>query len=221
MGERITGTSHHENKFFSGDVLNFLTSEQFRNLVLAGKISLGLARPKLHDPEGRDKPQKEIFQDVLKDIQPPLEVALSFPLRFDSQAVHEMWPGRSQVSQKQKSPIFKSIGNRWDEFVEFMTSAESQVLILVSPSGSAIALWREQIGNNWRVSELREQVSAGLTGKRVPLRARYSSQDPAEALLNNSFHGSQTRDEVLTETQVIVNLLKRWVDEAGDKSANV
>lgn len=176
-------------------VSELLASEKVLDLAISGCLTLAMIRPSLDGrtnlAEGGDVDAAETIEASISE----LGVLAKFAVSFDDQSVEKFYEGQPRDAQlgqpPQKEMFFKS---RWDEFKYIMTSGPTTILLLHSPNGDAIGLWRNQVGH-WNIEDRRDPST---------IRGRYGIDN-----YNNLIHGSDSPESVVNELSILCELLDR------------
>lgn len=164
------------------------------DLIKAGYITIGMIKPRLdqHIDLGKvevDFPSdSEIVSHVMAMIDSPLEVLATVSMRMSPKMVEEFYLS-SKPNMQNKEPDGKTT---WQHFHDLMASGPVTFMVIGSPEGNAIELWRQKIGRSWDVA------------KSQPGQFRNLMKSNA----NNGFHGSDKIQAVIDELNFITKHMK-------------
>lgn len=192
-----------ESEAFALAVAEIVSSQEFQGLIDAGKITYAMIKPRLHEGvEGslEGKSDWEIESVLMREVQPPLEVILSFSFTMSQGMLDHFYEGKPKKTQLNALPIDrKRYGmnhlTRWDEFGALMTLGPSTAMILYEPNGHAVPIWRDQMGDTWDVAKAKREFPNSV-------RARFA-KDPH----NNFVHGSDSPESVKRELNLVTHVL--------------
>lgn len=174
-------------------VLDILSDSILRDEILAGNVTLAMIRPNV-GPEANTEglPDSECAVQIEEMIMGLGELA-KFSFRFIKDAAEEFYGGGPEISMSKETPRNPdNYKTRWPEFIDFMTSGPTTVLLLHSPGSDAIAKWRSHLGH-WNIDEVRDTSTIrGQLGV-----SKY----------NNLVHGSDAPEAVLRELNIIAHCL--------------
>jgi nucleoside diphosphate kinase len=173
----------------SGELAELLHSPELAEEIKAGRVTVAMIRPRV-GPEANleDLPDLEAAEQVEQMIH-DLGVVAKFSVVFDRNTVEEFYGGGPQASMEKQAPIDPGkYTSHWPEFINFMSSGPSTVLLLHSPDGDAIERWRSHLGH-WNIDENRDPSTIrGTLGVN-----KY----------NNLVHGSDSPESALRELDII------------------
>ncbi len=170
-----------------------LNSGEMRDLVEGGYVTVGMIKPRLDKHMDLDKVEvgfsgdSDLVDHVLNMVDDPLEVLATISLKMTPDMVEEFYAGSKKNMQKPE-PDNRST---WEHFHELMASGPVTFLIIGSPEGNAINIWREKIGQSWDVT------------KSKPGELRHLMKNNR----NNGFHGSDSELAVKNELRFITSHL--------------
>lgn len=181
-----------------GKVIEVLSHPGLTELIDDGKLTFAMIRPRA-DLNRRGLSDVEAAEAIARDIRAPLEVVFSISARFERKMIDELYDEKPKVTQRELAAMKypDKFNNRWEEFADLMSSGAVTVLLLFSPGGKAIQLWREQIGHL--------DIAVAKEGT---LRKTWAIDT-----YNNLLHGSDSPDAVRRELGVLLRLLHSFVPE--------
>lgn len=187
--EDLDRTSQNQSNESLSQVLDLLNDPRLGEGIAAGNITLAMIRPNV-GPEANNLGLEDI--DAAEKIEEMIEglgVLAKFSILFSHEAAEEFYGGGPQESMSKESPRNPvKYESRWPEFVDFMTSGPTTVILLHSPNGDAIPRWRSHLGH-WNIDEVRDKTTIrGILGVN-----KY----------NNLVHGSDAPESVLRELSII------------------
>ena len=178
-----------------GEVIALLNHPKTLEQVRAGNLTLAMIRPHV-GPEANllglsDSGCVQLIEERIQG----LGVAAKFSLQFDQETIDAFYSGDPQsvmlIAEPEDPYRFDS---RWPEFKEFMASGPTTILLLHSPNGDAVDLWRACLGH-WNIERFRDPSTIrGSLGVNV---------------FNNLVHGSDVSASVERELNIITKLLRR------------
>jgi nucleoside diphosphate kinase len=177
------------------DVIASLKNDSVIELLASGKATLAMIRPNIDGSVKRELIQNggSAADNIEYHIQ-NLGMLIKFKFKFDKQAIHEFYSGKSQVIQMNRPPERDfALSSRWEEFVGIMTSGPVTGYILTAPDDAA-ATWRQQMGH-WDVVNRADPAT---------LRGKFGVHN-----YNNLLHGSDSSEEALRELKVILRCIER------------
>lgn len=169
-------------------------------LVLDGKLTVGLVKPKAYEGLDPDLSDQEAADMILSDVTNRLDendLVVPIPVKF----------GRDEAYNFYRQPYVKMHGRVDDEgqnisesIVSFISSGPATFLLIYREEGDAVEWWRKQMG-------------ATFPSEAAPdtLRGKYAFDVP-----NNKVHGSDSRENALKE----VDFLRRYLQEVQDLTLN-
>ena len=190
----------------SSDVLKLLSEPDLIERVSRGEITLAMIRPNV-GPEANTKGLSDLecaqfIEEMIKD----LGVLAKFSFRFTKEVVEEFYEGSPRERMENGPPKNQKYNSRWPEFIDFMTSGPTTVLLLHSPKGDAIDKWREQIGH-WNIDEVKDPSTIrGVLGVDV---------------FNNLIHGSDSSGAVIREINLISKAIKSQDENSGPNNNTI
>lgn len=185
------------------EIISILKSQEFREEVRAGKVTVGMIKPRLEEAvkDGTVQTVKdwERAQEIINIISSQIDTILQISVQFTEPMVEEFYAGKPKEAQLQNPPINpdrygQRHENRWQEFMALMTSAPVTFLILAKEDGTAIDTWRQMLGGSWDINQ----------AKPGSLRATYPHENH-----NNIFHGSDSPESVLKELDFLIAYLEQ------------
>lgn len=163
-----------------------------------GNVTLAMIRPNV-GPEANTKslPDLECAWEIEGMIN-NLGILAKFSFCFGLEEVEEFYQGdpkERMLIEPPKNP--KEYTQRWPEFKDFMASDPTTALLLYSPNGNAIQLWRSHLGH-WNIDEVRDPSTIrGILGVN-----KY----------NNLVHGSDSPEAIKRELKIISRCLLKATD---------
>lgn len=193
------------------EIIDILKSDDFRQEVLRGKVTIGMIKPSLDEAVKDEAVQSDTdwdrAQELIQVISDKLDVILQISIRFTEAMVNQFYEGMPKDTQMTQSPANpnrygQTHQTRWEEFVALMTGAPATFLILAKEDGRAIETWRKMMGGSWDISQAEPNS----------LRATYPIENH-----NNVFHGSDSPASVFKELDFLIAYLEESIslqDEA-------
>lgn len=175
-------------------VLDILSEPRLSDEILAGNVTLAMIRPNI-GPEANVEglPDSECAEQIEEIIMGLGEVA-KFSFQFTKDTAEEFYGGDPEVSMSKEAPRNPDkYQTRWPEFIDFMTSGLTTVLLLHDPNGDAIVKWRSHLGH-WNIDKIRDTST---------IRGQLGVDK-----YNNLVHGSDSPEAVLRELSIIGECLK-------------
>lgn len=185
-----TTLTHFENELQSQEIIDLLRGDALLQQVTDGNVTLAIIRPELEGSTNIEGQDIELAEKIERSIV-RLGVMAKFSVRFDAEAVDEFYD-ETKESQLGKNSERNGSSNRWEEFSGIMTAGPSTVLLLYSPNGDAIDLWRSQVGH-WDIVNRADPDT---------IRGRFGVDN-----YNNLVHGSDGIDSVFRELDIIARCL--------------
>lgn len=169
-----------------------LGSQEMRELIDSGNITIGMVKPRLDVYMDLDKVQVTFGDDValerhvLNMIEQPLEVLAEISMQMTPEMVNKFYSGNPKENMQASfdEPDGRSV---WDHFNDLMASGPVTFLVIGSSEGDAIGRWRQAIGKSWDVT------------KSSPGELRHLMRSNS----NNGFHGSDKPQAVKDEIKFI------------------
>ena len=129
-----------------------LQGKEMSDLIKAGYITIGMIKPRLDRHIDRhidlekvevDFPEDDakIVNGIMNLIDSPLEVLATVSMRMSPEMVEEFYVS-SKPNMQNKEPDGKTT---WQHFHELMASGPVTFMVIGSPNGNAIDLWRQKI----------------------------------------------------------------------------
>lgn len=187
--EDLDRTSQNQSNESLSQVIDLLNDQRLEEEILAGNITLAMIRPNV-GPVANNLGLEDIdAAEKIEEMIKGLGVLAKFSILFSQEAAEEFYGGGPQESMSKESPRNPDeYESRWPEFVDFMTSGPTTVILLHSPNGDAIPRWRSHLGH-WNIDEVRDETTIrGILGVN-----KY----------NNLVHGSDAPESVLRELSII------------------
>lgn len=187
--EDLDRTSQNNTNESLSQVLDLLNDLRLGEEIAAGNITLAMIRPNV-GPEANNLGLEDT--DAAEKIEEMIEglgVLAKFSILFSQEAAEEFYGGGPQESMSKEKPRNPDeYESRWPEFVDFMTSGPTTVILLHSPNGDAIPRWRSHLGH-WNIDKVRDETTIrGILGVN-----KY----------NNLVHGSDAPESVQRELSII------------------
>lgn len=190
MRNSISGTS---------EALHILEDPDVQGLLSSDYATLAMLRPLAEENIDPYLLVGSAHDTLERSINPVLSVYKKFFFTFDEQMVDNFYEGTSKQDQLVKpAEHYTHLPSRWHEFVHVMTAGTTTGLILYSPRGNAVNLWRRQIGH-WDVEGHRNTET---------LRGRFALKN-----FNNLIHGSDSPKSAVREIAIIVEGLRRQLSQ--------
>ena len=132
-----------------------LLETEMGDLINAGYITIGMIKPRLDKHIYLNKVEvdfpsdSEIVNDVITKINSPLEVLATVSMRMSPEMVEEFYVS-SKPNMQREEPDGRTT---WQHFHELMASGPVTFMVIGSPDGNAIDLWRQRIGRSWDVTK--------------------------------------------------------------------
>lgn len=181
------------------EIIDILEDSRLQAEIAAGNVSLAMIRPNV-GPEANvlGLPDIEASNEIEGLIQ-NLGFTAKFSFRFNKEAVEEFYGGdpRDGMS-KGTAKDSEKYSNRWLEFVDFMTSGPTTAILLFSPNGDAIPLWRSHLGH-WNIDKERDPNT---------IRGKLGVDK-----FNNLVHGSDSPQSVSRELEIIKSCLRASLED--------
>lgn len=173
-------------------IITALESKDFEDLIDQGKLTVAMIRPQANESAlaGTDR---SAAQQILDEIKKNQQVVYEFSCIFSRNMCENFYTGAPMLNQQAIRAVRNPSINRWEEFVQLMTSGPSTVLILYTQDGTAIPRWREQVGN--RDNDKSDPIHS--------IRGKFGLPDN----YNNLVHGSDSIESVKREIQFFRNYL--------------
>ena len=176
------------------ELVMLLQHDDLENQIYQGNITLAMVRPNVG-------PTANIFglsdMDCAEKIEEMIEglgVLAKFSVIFSEEIVEEFYDGEpKEVMLRAEPENPDEYDNRWPEFVKFMASGPTTIILLHSPNGDAIPQWRKHLGH-WNIEKYRDEAT--IRGKL------------AVNVFNNLVHGSDAPESVLRELAIIRKCLE-------------
>lgn len=174
-------------------VIELLDDPRLLDEINRGNITLAMIRPNVGDGSNiLGLPDLKAAHEIESLIE-GLGYTAKFSFRFDTDAVEEFYGGDPKESMSKGVARDDVIyPNRWLEFRDFMTSGPTTAILLYSPDGNAIGLWRAHLGH-WDIDEKRDSDT---------IRGKLGVDK-----FNNLVHGSDAPGSVLRELEIIKGCL--------------
>ena len=179
-------------------VIDLLRDPRLADEITAGNVTLAMIRPQVGpDANQRGVPDLEAADEIEEMIM-GLGVMAKFSFTFSAHAAETFYAGgpqSSMLNEPARNPL--QYDTRWPEFVDFMSSGPTTVLLLHSPKGDAIPRWRAHLGH-WNIDEVRDPAT---------IRGRFGVNK-----YNNLVHGSDASEAVIREIGIITDCLVSTVE---------
>ncbi len=180
-------------------IVNLLESNGFKELISQGKITLAMIRPNVGpDANLLGMPDLEAAEEIEKKIT-GLGFSMKFSFVWPKESITEFYDGGPKASMQKEKPIDPAkYPTRWEEFVDFMSSAPTTIIYLFDPDNEAIKKWRDHLGH-WNIDQVRDPST---------IRGSFGVNK-----YNNLVHGSDSSDSVSKETGMICSALRKIANE--------
>ena len=198
--EDLDRTSQNQSTESLSEVLSLFDDPRLEQEILAGNITLAMVRPNV-GPEANnlDLPDVEAAGRIEEMIE-DLGVLAKFSFNFTTETTEEFYGGGPQESMSKEAPREPGkYDSRWPEFVDFMTSGPTTVILLHSPNGDAIQRWRSHLGH-WNIDEVRDEST---------IRGKLGVNK-----YNNLVHGSDAPESVLREISLIRSCVESVITDS-------
>lgn len=198
--EDLDRTSQNQSTESLFEVLSLLNDPRLEQEILAGNITLAMVRPNV-GPEANnlDLPDIEAAGRIEEMIE-DLGVLAKFSFNFTTETTEEFYGGGPQESMSKEDPRQPGkYDSRWPEFVDFMTSGPTTVILLHSPNGDAVQRWRSHLGH-WNIDEVRDEST---------IRGKLGVNK-----YNNLVHGSDAPESVLREISIIRHCVESVIPDS-------
>ncbi|HUD19081.1 MAG TPA: nucleoside-diphosphate kinase [Patescibacteria group bacterium] len=147
LNEKLRLLQEHDGDIQKySSIVDILKSPELQHLADEGKITVAMVRPHASDSKlgGTDV---DATAKIIQEIKSRQQILFGFSCVFTKEMCLDFYQGSPVENQSRIPPIRTSNAkNRWEEFMDLLTSAPSTVLILYSPNGDAVKRWRDQIG---------------------------------------------------------------------------
>ncbi len=182
----------------ANEIIEILGDESLLKEVDSGNVTIAMIRPLLDACTLEDWSDRQACEQIDYSIS-DLGVLSKFAVRFDDSTVNKFYAGTPKTTQLDMKPErYERFENRWDEFVDLMTAGPTTVLLLYSPDGDAVELWRKQVGH-YDIVNKRDSNT---------IRGKFGLDN-----YNNLVHGSDSIESVKKELKIMQSLLR-----ASDKN---
>lgn len=165
-----------------------LRGDDMSSLIENGNITIGMIKPRL-DIHMKEEERvnigfsgdSSIVDEMINRIpaNTTLDVLATISIQMTPEMVEEFYAGSKQNMQGIEPDGRKT----WNHFHDLMASGPVTFIVLGSPSGDAIKIWRDAIGSSWDVTKAAKNQ----------FRYLMSSNE------NNGFHGSDSTKAVKDE----------------------
>lgn len=181
------------------EAIKIVEDPLLKQQVDLGNVTLALIRPNI-GPEDNVLGLTDLEAEVrIEEMIHDLGFLAKFSIRFDQQAIEEFYcgpPEERMLEQEAENP--NKYDSRWPEFVDFMTSGPTTIILLHNYDGDAIQTWRDHLGH-WNVNKNRDFST--IRGKL------------AVDQYNNLVHGGDSPESVIRELEIVSRVLKRITKE--------
>ena len=183
--------------------LALLDDPQLKEEIIQGNVTLAMIRPHV-GPDANNLGLDDLSAaEQIENMINELGVLAKFSFHFTAQSAHEFYQGDPEASMSQepaRNP--ERYPNRWPEFIDFMSSGPTTVLLLHSPNGDAIPKWRSHLGH-WNIDKVRDPST---------IRGKLGVNK-----YNNLVHGSDAPESVLRELPIIQKCLLAELQDSEEK----
>lgn len=184
-----------------------LGSKKFKAEIEKGNLALVLIRPHAENNIAGISDEEMVTETIQKFEAAGLKTVFVGATIFKSEDVEKL-AGHTKARQSEILPSrytgFGQVYNRWEEFVDLMTSGAVTFVYFYSPDGNAIEKSRATIGH-WDLNQ--NTTLATLRGE-FGLRDKESGRSDN---YSNLVHGSDQPIHVLDESQIITRTISRLV----------
>ena len=188
------------------EIIETLRGRDLAEMARKREITMAMVKPHVHEAVISEAIPAEIAGYaaiagfILSQINRPLEIVFDASVVMSKLELSEFYSGGPMQKQKSTPAIDPnryggSHTNRWDEFCALMTSGPVTYAVLYGEGVDAIALWRQQMGDNWNVEKVRDDYPASI-------RARLARNSH-----NNLLHGSDSPESVIREATWLADAL--------------
>lgn len=193
-------------------VINILKSEEFKQLVNNGTVTLAMIKPYANFYTGREKPgttDRDTVDQIIQFIHNPNNYPDELPLTVLCQAstvmgsdfYNDFYGGTSAENQKSVPPMIEDLHaqNRWEENKLLLGSGAMTLLVIYDSQGKAAERFR-QLQGHWKPE------------KRDSRQLRYVFGGGDTGLAYHSVtHGSENPTDALREFGVWIEYLQRCI----------
>lgn len=174
-----------------------LSSPLIQEEIGKGNVTLAMIRPNVGPEANILGLSDEIASEKIEQMIECLGVMTKFSFTFTPEAAAAFYAGGPQESMSKEPPRNpQKYANRWPEFIDFMASGPTTILLLHSPNGDAIPLWRSHLGH-WNIDEVRDPAT---------IRGKLGVNK-----YNNLVHGSDSPESVIRELSLIAQCIQTQV----------
>lgn len=178
-----------------GHIIELLESPSLTDEALKGNVTLAMVRPNAGPSANLMGMSDAECSDKIETMISGLGFITKFSFTFDERALNDFYGGAPQEVME-RNPARDQIAyeSRWPEFKKDMSSGPSTAILLYSPNGDAVELWRKHLGH-WNINKFRdpETIRGAL----------------AVDVFNNLVHGSDAPESVARELKILHDLLLR------------
>lgn len=192
-------TSHNQSIESLAQASDLLADPRLQDEIRSGNITLAMIRPSV-GPEANNLGLDDIeAANKIEEMIEGLGVLAKISIKLTPQAAEEFYGGGPRENMSKEAPINPNIyESRWPEFIDFMTSGPTTIILLYSPAGDAISRWRSHLGH-WNIDEVRDEAT---------IRGKLGVNK-----YNNLVHGSDSPESVLREASIIRSCIQRKFSE--------
>lgn len=187
-GARYTDTLTSPTKL--DPIVNALTNPALDTLILEGKVTLGLIKPRVFEGKGLPSNDDQAAQVIMNEIE---RVCFQLPWRLTKDEIElfyapliEKYSERPQAYTVYGTKVWESISNH---------ATSGPITVMLISGDNAIEWWRNKMGST--------QPSVASPDS---IRGRYGIQT---MLPNNLVHGSDKMEEVQRELTVIRDSIRK------------
>lgn len=181
------------------EAIKLVEDPLLKQQIYLGNVTLAMIRPSI-GPEDNilglpDLEAEARIEEMIHD----LGFLAKFSIRLDQQAIEEFYSGSPEERMlKQEAEKPETYDSRWPEFVDFMISGPTTIILLHEQNGDAVQTWRNHLGH-WNVEKKRDLST--IRGKL------------AVDQYNNLVHGGDSPESVIRELGIVSRVLSRSIKE--------
>lgn len=179
------------------NIKSILDSEQLKNAVSGGFITLGIVKPNVN--EGKNLPQsdEEAATAIIGEIGED-RIMFQFSIQLTLQQAERFYePNRKEHSAR---IIDEEQGlTVWDSNINFISSGPLTFFLFYDPLGEAVKTWRDKMG-----------ATNPSNANRGTIRRKHAT---AVMLPNNLVHGSDSIESALREISVLSDIIGDQIAE--------
>lgn len=181
------------------EALTVLQNQELKDEILAGNVTLAMIRPHLGPAANVLNLTDQEAADEIEKMIEGLGMMTKFSVKFDPAIVAEFYSGGPRASMLEEPPQEPALyDSRWPEFIDFMSSAPTTIVLLHSPDHDAIEKWRVHLGH-WNIDEFRDPTT---------IRGKLGVNK-----YNNLVHGSDSSAAIIREIGIISRQLEKSISD--------